>query len=148
MPSERSIVIPRDRHYDRDHHIWAAHDPDSGKVRVGIDALGLESLGELAYVTLSDTGTRVARGSTMGSLEAAKMTTTIAAPVTGTITARNEEVLSRPSLVNEAPYDGGWLVEIEPAMWDADAAELVSDDDLESWVAAEVARLDSEDQAR
>ena len=68
----------------------------------------------------------------------------IAAPVTGTIVARNEEILRDPVLVNRDSYDTGWLIEIEPAMWEADAAELVSGDDLDGWIADEVARLDAE----
>lgn len=147
MSSDRTFEVPHDRHYDREHHLWASCDADSGRIRVGIDAIGLESLGELAYVSLQETNTKVVKGGAMGTLEAAKMTTTIAAPVTGTIVARNDEILSQPTLVNSDPYGGGWLVEIEPAMWEADAAELVSGDDLDEWVTAEVARLDAEDHA-
>ena len=147
MTAQHRFELPRDRHYERTHHIWAQRDEQTGRVRIGIDAIGLESLGELAYVSLLATGTTIARGGQVGSLEAAKMTTGIAAPVTGTIVARNEAVLRDPQLINDDPYSGGWLVEIEPVRWEADAAELVSDDQLEPWVAAEVERLRAERQA-
>ena len=52
MTADRSFHIPEDRHYQREHHLWAKPDADTGNVRVGIDAIGLESLGELAYVAL------------------------------------------------------------------------------------------------
>ena len=96
MVSEAPFPIPSDRFYDRDHHLWALPDTESGRVRVGIDAIGLESLGELAYVELVEIGTSVTRGESLGTLEAAKMTGSISAPVSGTIVRRNDAVLGDP----------------------------------------------------
>ena len=84
------VDVPPDRHYDEARHLWAQHDASTGNVRVGIDAIALESLGDLAYVALHEVGTAVTRGDTVGSLEAAKMTTTVVAPVSGTVIARND----------------------------------------------------------
>jgi glycine cleavage system H protein len=141
MPSDRVPDVPGDRHYDRSSHLWARLDPRTGRVRVGIDAIGLESLGELAYVALRGTGCAVARGEPLGTLEAAKTTTTIAAPVGGTIVARNDEVLADPLAVNRDPYGAGWLVELEPASWAREAALLVSGAATAAWAAAEWRRL-------
>jgi glycine cleavage system H protein len=116
-------------------------DEQSGWVRVGIDAIGLESLGELAYISLKQTGSTVARGESIGTLEAAKMTTIISAPCSGIVIRRNGTVLRNPLLVNEDPYDGGWLMKIMPSNWEAESALLVSGSEIEAWVAAEVDRL-------
>jgi glycine cleavage system H protein len=145
MHRDRDMHVPRDRHYDRSHHLWALRDARTGLVRIGIDAIGLESLGELAYVALSTAGQLLARGTPLGSLEAAKMTSTIAAPVGGKIVARNEAVLADPLLVNRDPYGAGWLVEIEPSRWPSDSAQLVSGDAIGPWSAAEIEKLRSED---
>jgi glycine cleavage system H protein len=109
-----------------------------------MDSIGLHSLGELAYVALREVGTKVLRGESVGTLEAAKMTTTIAAPVGGTLCSRNEAVLQDPLLVNGDPYQAGWLVEIDPGNWQQDAAELVVGEDIAEWVAAETERLRTE----
>lgn len=141
---DRAPDVPADRHYDPAHHLWARRDPDTGRVRIGVDAIGLESLGELAYVALAEPGRRVARGGSLGSLEAAKMTTAITAPCAGTVVARNDAVLADPLLVNREPYGGGWLVEIEPPgpeAWQQDAARLVSGAAVAPWAAAEWAKL-------
>ena len=133
--------VPRDRCYDAAQHLWARRDAESGRVRVGLDALGLESLGELAYVALHELGATVVRGEPIGSLEAAKMTSTIVAPVSGELVARNDAVLRDPLRVNGDPYGDGWLVEIEATRWEAEAALLIADDAIEPWVTAELERL-------
>ena len=70
-----------DRFYNSN-HLWIKEN-DSGYVTVGMDELGLDSLGEMAYLTLPDVGTAVEMGKAMGTMEAAKMTGEIYAPVTG-----------------------------------------------------------------
>jgi glycine cleavage system H protein len=135
-----SYDIPSDRSYDRDHHMWAQYDPSSGQVTVGIDMLGLASLGDLAYVTLQAVGMAVKRGESMGTLEAAKMTGDLVAPVSGVIMDRNDETVRNPALVNESPYAEGWMVIIKPNNWQNESLQLVSGDDLPGWVESEIQR--------
>jgi glycine cleavage system H protein len=139
-----SYEIPADRFYDREHHMWAQLDSASGDVFVGIDTLGLASLGDLAYVTLKEVGASVQRGESMGTLEAAKMTGDLIAPVSGTIVTRNDATVSNPGLVNQSPYVDGWMVVIKPNDWDNESAQLVSGDGLPAWVEAEVKRYKSQ----
>jgi len=136
--------VPGDRHYEGRRHLWLQRDGESGRVRVGIDTIGLESLGELVYVTLHPVGTRVKRGDPVGSLEAAKMTSAVVAPVGGTVVALNEEVLRDPARTNEEPYAGGWLFELMPTNWEEEAAALVSGDAIAAWAQAESLRLGEE----
>lgn len=135
-----SYDIPADRAYDREHHMWAQYDSPSGNITVGIDTLGLTSLGDLAYVTLKNIGANVQRGESMGTLEAAKMTGDLIAPISGTIVARNDATVSNPGLVNQSPYVDGWMVVIKPNDWDNESAQLISGDGLPAWVEAEVKR--------
>lgn len=139
-----SYEIPADRAYDREHHMWAQFDAANNQVTVGIDALGLESLGDLAYVTLKDVGNSVRRGESMGTLEAAKMTGDLIAPVSGVIVARNDETVSNPALVNQSPYVDGWMVVIKPSDWENESTQLVSGDDLPVWVESEIKRYKSQ----
>lgn len=139
-----SYEIPADRAYDREHHMWAQVDSASGNITIGIDTLGLASLGDLAYVTLQAVGFPVIRGESMGTLEAAKMTGDLIAPVSGTIVARNDETVSNPGLVNQSPYVDGWMVVIKPSDWENESAQLVSGDGLPVWVEAEIKRYKSQ----
>jgi glycine cleavage system H protein len=147
MSSDQPLDVPHDRYYERERHLWLQRDAKSGRVRVGIDAIGLESLGELAYVTLCAVGTTVARGEPVGSLEAAKMTSAVVAPVGGTVVARNDAVLRDPLLANEDPYGRGWLFELEPAAWDEEAAGLVFGEAVAAWAADRIERLREETSA-
>ena len=135
-----SYEIPADRAYDREHHMWAQFDSACGDVFVGIDALGLTALGDLAYVTLKDVGKSVKRGESLGTLEAAKMTGDLIAPVTGVIVARNNTVVSNPGLVNQSPYVDGWMMVIKPSDWENESAQLVAGDALPGWVDSETKR--------
>lgn len=139
-----SYEIPADRAYDREHHMWARLDAVSGNIFVGIDTLGLASLGDLAYVTLKEVGAEVKRGQSIGTLEAAKMTGDLIAPVSGTIVARNDATVSNPGLVNQSPYVDGWMVIIKPSDWENESMQLVSGDALPAWVEAEVKRYKSQ----
>ncbi len=91
MIDQRSF--PRDRFYEREQHMWVLRDPD-GQVCVGIDVLGLESMGDLAYVSLREVGATVRRGTPIGSLEAAKMTGDVLAPISGRVVARNDAAIA------------------------------------------------------
>jgi glycine cleavage system H protein len=136
--------IPADRSYDREHHMWAQYNAANGQVTVGIDTLGLASLGDLAYVTLKDIGKSMSRGEAMGTLEAAKMTGDLVAPVSGVIVARNDSAVSNPGLVNQSPYSDGWMVVIEPSDWGNEVAQLVSGADLPAWIESEIKRYRSQ----
>lgn len=131
------LSLPSDRHYDPTSHLWAQVDPATGRVLVGIDTLGLAALGDLAYITLQAVGMPVRRGESIGTLEAAKMTGDIIAPVSGVIAARNDAAVRNPALVNESPYDEGWLIALEPEDWPGESPLLVSGDALPAWVEAE-----------
>ena len=142
MPTESLYSFPPDLYYDRSTHLWVRH--DGNPVTIGLDALGLESLGDMAYLSLAAAGAPVRRGESIGTLEAAKMVGDLVAPVSGTIAARNEEVLRDPSLVNRDPYGAGWLVEITASDWAHDSAELVYGVELTPWVEAEIERYRSQ----
>ncbi len=130
-----------DRFYNSN-HLWMEKD-ESGHVTVGMDELGLDSLGELVYLTLPGVGTPVEMGKPMGSMEAAKMTGELCAPVSGIVIEKNDTVLQNPLLVNEQPYDKGWLVKIKPTNWEEESVSMVSGDNLAPWIEAEIERFET-----
>lgn len=135
---QKDYKFPADRRYDAEHHMWAKH--IDGGVLVGIDSLGLESMGDLAYVVVLPAGSKVKRGQSFGSMEAAKMTGDLYSPVSGTILAVNNEVVSKPSNVNNDNYGQGWLTLIAPDDWQSESSSLIADAQLPAWITAETER--------
>ena len=142
MPTDRRYSFPPTLYYDRSNHIWVRHENETATI--GLDALGLESLGDMAYISLQATGFPARRGEPVGALEAAKMVGDLVAPVSGTVTARNEAALRDPGLVNRDPYGEGWLLQLAPSDWVRESAELVHGDGLAPWVEAEIQRYRSQ----
>ncbi len=97
--------------YDPEADLWVEV-IGGNRARIGLDPLSAETSGTLAQLAVVTVGTVVTRGQPLGSLEAEKFVGPLLAPVSGTVRARNEAVLARPSLVEDDPY-GAWLVEIE-----------------------------------
>lgn len=101
---------PEDLRYTQEHE-WARLEGD--RVTVGITQYAQDALGDVVYVDLPATGTRVEAGQPFGEVESTKSVSDLYAPVNGTIVERNETLESAPELVNSDPYGQGWMVVIE-----------------------------------
>lgn len=87
---------------------------ENGNVIVGITDHAQASLGDLVYIELPEVGDDVAAGNATAVVESVKAASDIYAPVSGEIIAINEELEDEPQLVNNGPYDEGWLFTIAP----------------------------------
>ena len=105
------MEFPEGLTYTKEHE-WI-HVVDDTHVRVGITDYAQDALGDVVYVDVPEVGTRVTAGEPFGEVESTKSVSDVYSPVTGTVTARNEELGDAPQLVNAEPYDGGWMVVIE-----------------------------------
>ncbi|MBV1852995.1 glycine cleavage system protein GcvH [Catellatospora tritici] len=105
-------MIPEDLKYTAEHE-WVS--TQGGTVRVGITHFAQDALGDIVYVQLPETGAKVDAGDSFGEVESTKSVSEIYAPISGTVTARNDALGDSPDLINTDPYGEGWLVEIEPA---------------------------------
>ena len=105
-------MIPEDLRYTAEHE-WVAGGGD-GAVRVGITHFAQDALGDIVYVQLPEAGSVVAAGESLGEIESTKSVSEIYAPLSGTVSARNEALGDTPEVINTDPYGAGWLVEIAP----------------------------------
>ena len=112
------MTNPSDRKYIQEHD-WVRVDAD-GMATFGITAHAQDSLGDVVFVDLPEPGAGVSRSESFGEIESVKAVSELVAPVSGTVVERNEAVVDAPELVNESPYEDGWLVKVEVA----DASEL------------------------
>jgi len=97
--------------YSKEHE-WVQEISDS-VVRVGITAFAQDQLGDIVYIELPELDTEVAKGESFTVVESVKAASDVYAPVSGTIVAVNEKLEDNPELINESPYDDGWIIEIK-----------------------------------
>lgn len=89
------------------------------------------ALGDVVYVQLPEVGATVAAGETCGELESTKSVSDLYSPVDGEITEINEDVVNDPSLVNTAPFEGGWLFKVKIS---GEPGELLSADEYAAFI--------------
>jgi glycine cleavage system H protein len=101
--------FPEELKYSKE-HVWVRVEGDSAVI--GITDFAQEELGAISGVELPDEGDEVEQDDSVGSIEARKTVADIYAPFSGIVLTVNQEVLDNPTLLNDDPYDGGWLVEV------------------------------------
>ena len=104
--------IPKNLSYTKDHE-WASLQ-DDGKVKVGITDHAQDALSDVVFVELPDVGSEFVKGDAMAVAESVKAASDIYAPVSGKIISINDKLEESPELINESPYEFGWMVVIEP----------------------------------
>ena len=102
---------PKDRRYTVEHE-WIKLDGDLAVV--GITSFAQDQLGDVVYVELPKVGDRVEAMKPFGVIESVKTASDLFAPVSGTVEEVNSELADGPQLVNDAPYEAGWLIKVKP----------------------------------
>ncbi|MCG9630068.1 MULTISPECIES: glycine cleavage system protein GcvH [Vibrio] len=112
-----------------DSHEWVKDNGD-GTVTIGISEHAQEMLGDVVFVDLPETEDEIEAGESFSLVESVKAASDIYAPITGEIVEINEELEDSPELINEEPYEGGWIVKVKMA----DASELDNLKDAEEYL--------------
>ncbi len=124
--------IPEDRYYS-EHHLWVKR-LRGNKALIGLTEVGQLTLGEILDLELPEEGDELEREEAFGSVESSRGVVDLISPITGKVIAINEEILDSPDIINEDPYDEGWLLKV--ALDDPEELEeLLSPDDYEDIVA-------------
>ena len=127
-----SFEIPDECGYLETHE-WARREGEV--VRVGITDFAQDELGDVVFVELPAVGDALEREAEFGVIESIKAVSDLYAPVSGEVTAVNEELFDAPELVNEAPFGDGWMLEVDPDDDDAALDALLSAADYEDQIA-------------
>lgn len=121
---------PQRLRYSKEHEWLSA--AEDGVSTVGITEHAADALGDVVFVQLPEVGATVAAGETCGELESTKSVSDLYSPVSGEVTAVNEDVANDPSLVNSAPFEGGWLFRVRVA---EEPSDLLSADEYTAFTA-------------
>ena len=92
-------------------HLWIR--VEGRRAQLGVSDYGQSELGEVIGIELPEVGDELEKGEPFGELETVRTVSELVAPVSGVVTAINPELEDQPTIVNEDPYHGGWLVEVD-----------------------------------
>ncbi|MBC8286226.1 MAG: glycine cleavage system protein GcvH [Nitrospinae bacterium] len=118
------MEVPKDLKYTQEHE-WIR--VDGKKAVIGISEFAQDQLGDIVFVELPEVGSQIDQGNPFGVVESVKTVSDLYAPASGKVTAVNKDLETSPEQINKAPYEGGWIVEIE----------LSNEKDLESLLDAD-----------
>ena len=104
------MEVPKDLLFTQEHE-WIRI--DGKKAVVGITEFAQEQLGDIVFVELPEVGSEVEQENPFGVVESVKTVSDLYAPASGKVTAVNKDLETNPEKVNNEPYGGGWIVEIE-----------------------------------
>ncbi|MFI9154867.1 glycine cleavage system protein GcvH [Streptomyces sp. NPDC053367] len=121
---------PQQLRYSKEHEWLSA--AEDGVSTIGITEFAANALGDVVYADLPAVGTEVTAGETCGELESTKSVSELYSPVTGEVVEINEDVVNDPSLVNSAPFEGGWLFKVRVA---EEPGDLLSADEYDAHTA-------------
>ncbi|MFY9153310.1 MAG: hypothetical protein WAO52_14940, partial [Prolixibacteraceae bacterium] len=136
---ENLVSVPKGLYFDKT-HTWAFR-KKNGLVKVGMDDFMQHVTGIITRIELKNAGDNVKKGEFLFSIVRQGKMLNIYSPVSGKITSLNKNLLANPSLVNLAPYNEGWVYEIEPANWELEMQYLTLADKYINGLKLEFTRL-------
>lgn len=124
------MKLPTELKYTKDHE-WIKI--DGNEATIGITDFAQNELGDIVYVEVETLDEELDKEEVFGTVEAVKTVSDLFMPLSGKITAFNESLEDEPEMVNDNPYDEGWIIKIE--LKDPDeVSELLSSEDYKSHI--------------
>ena len=120
--------IPSSLKYTKDHE-WVKI--EGGEATVGVTDFAQGELGDIVFIEIETKGETLEQGAVFGTVEAVKTVSDLFMPLNGTILTVNEALTSNPEVVNEDPYEKGWMVKIKI---DGSTDDLLSAEDYKALV--------------
>lgn len=123
-----TFKVAADRFYTRE-GVWASPLPEgegSGvRVRVGLSDFLQQRSGDIAFAEVKPEGTALAVGDEVAAIETIKVNIALGSPVNGKVIEVNPDMELKPEVINQDPYEAGWLATIEATDWETDRAQLL-----------------------
>jgi len=136
---ENSLNIPKGLYFDKT-HTWSFMKKD-GTVKIGIDDFLQHVTGPITRIEMKKSGEKIMKGDHLLTIIQKGKQLNIYSPVSGTIKSQNELLISDSSLLNTAPYEGGWVYTIEPINWPLEIQFLTMAEKYKTWIKDEFSRL-------
>lgn len=105
-----------------------------GKYNIGLTDYAIEQLGDIVFLELPEVGAEFVKGEVFATIESVKAASEIYMPIGGKIVEINEAVVDNPEILNESPFEKGWLVKVESETAQADSLDLLEYEDYKEEV--------------
>ncbi len=102
---------PKELKYSKDHEWVKIEGNDSALI--GITEFATDSLGDVVFIELPDIGTKITQFEKIGEIESVKAVSDIFTPISGKIIEQNNELINNPELINNSPFEDGWMFKVE-----------------------------------
>ncbi len=122
--------VPEGLYYHKE-YLWVR--VEKGKAKIGMSDFAQKQLREIVYVELPSVGDTITQNDPFGTVESVKAVSDLVAPISGTIEDVNQELESKPELLNEDPYDKGWLLMVSPTNLDVELKEIMDFNAAVEW---------------
>ena len=122
--------VPANLRYSKEHE-WV--EVNGTKARIGITDFAQSELGDIVFVELPEVDGTILLDEPFGSVESVKTVSELYAPVSGRITAVNEDLADSAELVNESPFENAWMIEVELTE-ELDLDKLMSAEEYEAMI--------------
>ena len=126
------MAYPQEYRYTKEHE-WVKIEGDTGTI--GITAHAQEALGDIVFVELPKPGAEISAGKSFGTVESVKAVSELFAPVSGTVSAVNEDLATSPEKINSDAH-GSWMIKLKLKN-PGEANGLMNAADYEKFVAEE-----------
>ena len=130
MVKVEGYEVPEGLYYTKEFE-WIKIEGD--KIRVGITDFAQKQLREIVYAELPTPGSQTKQNDPYGTVESVKAVSDLIAPISGTIEEVNAEVQSKPELLNEDPYQKGWLLILKPTNLNTELTNLMDYNKAVEW---------------
>ena len=107
-------VFPDDLLYDLENNTWLRIE-ENGEVTVGVTSVLPAIAGKLTTARLKSSEVAIHRGQSLGTLESLKFVGPVPSPVSGILLKSNGLIVDRPRLINDSPYEEGWIASLKPS---------------------------------
>lgn len=98
---------------------------ENGNYNIGLTDYAIEQLGDIVFVELPKVGTKYTKGEIFGTIESVKAASEIYMPVGGTVVEINEQLIEKPELLNEEPFEDMWLIKVSSEAYLEDSKDLL-----------------------
>ena len=124
--------------FTREHEWVKLIEGEGGNVTVaviGISDFAQEQLGDIVSVELPKKGTKAAQKEAIAIIDSVKASSDIYSPLSGEVIEINDEILDHPELINQSPYDLGWILRLKPDNLAIEIENMMTQQEYEEFIA-------------